>query len=108
MPNVSIKKGDTVEVIAGKDKGKTGKVLRVFPGRQRVLVEAVNFVFRHTRQTRMNVQGGVVQREASLHIANVALLCSRCNQRTRVGRKLLDDGKRVRVCKKCGEVIDKG
>jgi large subunit ribosomal protein L24 len=107
MPKMRIKKGDTVQVIAGKDKGKTGKVLRVYPDDQRVLVESVNFVMRHTRPTRSGMQGGVVQKEAALHASNVVLLCSRCDQPTRVSRKRLEDGRSVRVCKKCGEVIDR-
>ena len=108
MRKMRIKKGDTVEVIAGKDKGKTGKVLQVYPGEQRVLVESVNFIQRHTRPTRTSMQGGVVQKEAPLHASNVVLLCNRCGQATRVSRRRLEDGRRVRVCKKCDEVIDKG
>lgn len=102
-----IKKGDSVRVIAGKDVGKTGRVLQVDPGRQQVLVESVNFIMRHTRPTRTNVQGGVVQKEASLHVSNVVLLCNRCAQPTKVTTKVLDDGRKVRVCKKCGEVMDR-
>ncbi len=101
-----IKRGDTVRVVAGKDRGKTGRVLQVEPERGRVLVEAVNFVMRHTRPHRTNVQGGVIQREAALHISNVVLVCNRCAQATRVTKKALDDGRSVRVCKKCGEVVD--
>jgi large subunit ribosomal protein L24 len=108
MRKMRIKKGDTVAVIAGKDKGKTGKVLQVYPGEQRVLVESVNFIQRHTRPTRTSMQGGVVQKEAPLHASNVVLLCSRCGQATRVSKRRLEDGRRVRVCKKCDEVIDKG
>ena len=102
-----IKRGDTVRVIAGKDRGKTGRVLQVQPDGRQVLVEAVNFVMRHTRPTRTNVQGGVVQREAPLHVSNVVLLCNRCAEATKVTRKVLDDGRKVRVCKKCGEVMDR-
>jgi len=108
MRKMRIKRGDTVQVIAGKDRGKTGKVLRVYPNEQRVLVESVNFIMRHTRPTRTSVQGGVVQKEAPLHASNVVLVCSRCGQPARVSRRRLDDGRRVRVCKKCDEVIDKG
>jgi large subunit ribosomal protein L24 len=102
-----IKRGDTVRVIAGKDRGKTGKVLYVDPQAGRVLVESVNFVMRHTRPHRTNVQGGVVQREAPLQVSNVVLVCSRCSQATKVTKKILGDGRNVRVCKKCGEVVDK-
>jgi len=107
MHKMVIKRGDTVQVIAGKDKGKTGKVLRVYPDKQKVLVESINFIMRHTRASRTNVQGGVVQKEAPLHASNVALLCSRCGERSRVSRKVLGDAGRARVCKKCGEIIDK-
>jgi large subunit ribosomal protein L24 len=107
MGKMRLKRGDTVQVIAGKDAGKTGKVLRVYPDKQRVLVESVNFVMRHTRPTRSSMQGGVVQKEAPLHASNVVLVCSRCGEPTRVSRKRLDDGRSVRICKKCGEVIDR-
>ena len=108
MPKMRIKRGDTVQVITGKDRGKTGKVLQVYPDKHRVLVESVNFIMRHTRQTRSNVQGGVIQKEAPVDASNVVLLCSRCGQPTRVARKRLDDGRTMRVCKKCGEMMDKG
>jgi large subunit ribosomal protein L24 len=93
-------------VIAGKDRGKTGRVLHVDPRDRRVLVESVNFIMRHTRPHRTNVQGGVVQREAPLPVSNVVLVCNRCAQATKVTKKVLEDGRKVRVCKKCGEVID--
>jgi len=108
MRKMRIKRGDTVQVIAGKDRGKTGKVLQVYPDKQRVLVESVNFIQRHTRPTRTSMQGGVVQKEAPLHASNVVLVCSRCGQTTRVSRRRLEDGRRVRVCKKCDEVVDRG
>ncbi|MGI6603642.1 MAG: 50S ribosomal protein L24 [Firmicutes bacterium] len=107
QPKVHVKKGDTVIVIAGKDCGKKGKILRVFPAKGRVLVEGVNMIKRHTRPTRKIQQGGIISQEAPLHASNVQLVCSRCGKPARVGKKVLADGRRVRVCKKCGEVVDK-
>ncbi|MBI4532075.1 MAG: 50S ribosomal protein L24 [Candidatus Latescibacteria bacterium] len=100
-----IRKGDTVVVLAGDDAGRQGKVLKVFPKRYRAIVEGVNFIKRHTRPNRSNQQGGIVEKEASLHMSNIALICSRCDQRTRIGVKILEDGGRVRVCRKCGEMM---
>lgn len=105
-PKVHVKKGDTVIVITGKDKGHKGKVLSVLPKKQRVIVEKANIVKRHTRPTRTMPQGGIIEKEAPIHSSNVMLFCSKCNNATRVGRKILDDGRKVRVCKKCGEVLD--
>jgi large subunit ribosomal protein L24 len=104
----SIRKNDTVLVVTGRDRGKRGRVLRVVPARDRVIVEGVNFIKRHTRPNpQRNVKGGIVEREAPLHASNVQLLCPECGKQTRVGRKLLDDGRRVRVCVKCEGVVDK-
>lgn len=105
MPGLKLKKGDKVMVIAGKDRGKSGKILRAFPRENRVLVEGVNIVKRHARPTQKNPQGGIVERESPIHISNVMLVCPRCNQPTRVGRKITHEGK-FRVCKKCGEEIE--
>ncbi|MBO9309198.1 MAG: 50S ribosomal protein L24 [Chloroflexi bacterium] len=103
-----IKKGDTVEVIAGKDIGQRGEVLAVFPKRDRVVVEKVNIVKKHQkrRQTRSGVQHGIIQFEAPIHISNVMLVCKSCDKRTRVGFRINEEGKKVRVCKKCGQDID--
>ncbi|MDX1623742.1 MAG: 50S ribosomal protein L24 [Gemmatimonadota bacterium] len=100
-------KGDTVLVIAGNDRGKTGKVLAVFPKEDRVLVEGVNFIKRHTRPTQQNPQGGIMEREAPIHESNAMLYCSKCGRGTRVSHDTLGDGTRVRVCVHCGEVIEK-
>ena len=100
-----IKKNDTVMVLCGKDKGKTGKVLRVFPEKERVIIEGVNLVKRHTKPNPKNQQGGIVSREASLHISNVNLFCSRCQKGVRFGVRLLEDGSKVRICRKCGEAF---
>lgn len=103
---VHVRKGDTVVVITGKDAGRKGKVLGVLPKKQRVIVEKINVVKRHTRPTRSLPQGGILEKEAPVHSSNVMLYCSKCDRPTRVGKKVLSDGKRVRVCKKCGEVLD--
>jgi len=101
-----VKKDDQVIVIAGKEKGKTGKILRVITKKERVLVEKVNFVKRHTRPSSQTRQGGILEKEAPIHASNVMIICTKCNLPVRVGRKLLEDGKKVRYCKKCGELID--
>ena len=103
----SIKRNDVVEVIAGKEKGKRGKVLIVLVDKQRVIVERVNFIKRHQRPTQKVRQGGIIEREGSLHISNVMLVCGKCGKRTRTGIQTLADGQRVRVCKKCNEIVDK-
>jgi large subunit ribosomal protein L24 len=103
-----VRKNDTVLVVGGKDRGKRGRVLRVIPGRNRVLVEGVNFIKRHTRPNpQQNIKGGVVEREASLHASNVQIVCPECGAATRIGRQVLDDGRKVRVCRKCDGAVDK-
>lgn len=105
-----IKKGDKVAVIAGKDKGKDGKVLQVITDRQRVVVEGVNKVKRHMKPNQQNKQGGIVEKEAALHISNVAILDPKSNKPTRIGVKTVEKGKKqhkVRYAKKSGEVLDK-
>ena len=102
-----VKKDDTVVILAGKDKGKTGKVLRVLPEKQRVLVENLNIIKRHTRPTQANNEGGILEREASIDISNVQLVCSSCSKPARTGQRVLEDGSKVRFCKKCNEVVDK-
>ncbi|SFN02548.1 50S ribosomal protein L24 [Thermodesulforhabdus norvegica] len=101
-----IKKDDIVMVIAGKEKGKTGKVLRVIKKKDRVIVEKLNMVKRHLRPGPYSQEGGILEREAPIHISNVMLVCPKCSKPTRVGYKFLDDQSKVRYCKKCGEVID--
>ena len=103
-----VRKNDTVLVVGGKDRGKRGRVLRVIPDRNRVLVEGVNFIKRHTRPNpQQNVKGGVVEREASLHASNVQIVCPECGAPTRIGHQMLDDGRKVRVCRKCDGAVDK-
>ncbi len=101
-----LKKNDTVMIIAGRERGKTGKVLRVLPEEGRVLVERLNLVKRHTKPRSQQQAGGIVEKEASLHLSNVLPVCGRCNKPTRVGRKRLDDGKAVRICRRCGEQME--
>ncbi len=102
-----IKRGDTVEVISGRDKGKRGKVLRVIPKEGKVIVEGVNVLKRHQRPNPRMREGGIVEREAPIYASKVMLVCPSCGQRTRVGFKVLEDGNKVRYCKKCGEIIDR-
>jgi len=103
-----IRKNDSVLVIAGKDRGKRGRVLKVLPERNRVVVEGVNFIKRHTKPNpSRQVKGGIMEREASLHASNVQLVCPECEKPTRIGRKLLGDGRKVRICRKCEGVVDK-
>jgi len=101
-----LKKNDKVKIIAGKDKGKIGKVLMVNRKDNRVIVENINVVKKHTRPSAQNRQGGIVENESPLHISNVMLMCNKCVSPGRVKMKLLDDGKKVRFCGKCGEVMD--
>ncbi len=104
----SIRKNDNVLVLTGRDRGKRGRVLRVLPNKTRVIVEGVNFIKRHTKANpQRNIKGGIVQREAAVHASNVQLVCPECGAPTRVGHKRLDDGNRVRVCRKCNGVVDK-
>ena len=102
-----IRKNDLVEVLSGKEKGKTGKVLQVFYKKGRVLVEKVNFVKRHSRPSAHTRQGGIIQKEAPLHVSKVLLVCPKCNQGTRMGSKALEGGKKALVCKACGEQIER-
>jgi large subunit ribosomal protein L24 len=103
-----IRKNDNVLVITGKDRGKRGRVLRVLPDKNRLIVEGVNLIKRHTKPNPgKNVKGGIVEREASLHASNVQMVCPECDKPTRLGRKILGDGRKVRICRKCEGVVDK-
>ena len=108
MQSVHVRRGDTVGVIAGREKGKRGKVLRVLTGKGRVLVEHVNMVKKHQRPTQKLRQGGIIEREAPLHLSNVMLVDPRSDKPTRVGVKQLADGRKARVARKSGEMMDKG
>ncbi|WP_160212794.1 MULTISPECIES: 50S ribosomal protein L24 [Bacteria] len=106
MNSMKIKKGDTVVVLTGKDKGKQGEVKKSIPKAQRVVVEKVNMVKKAMRPTQANPQGGISSIEAPLHVSNVMLVCPECKQPTRVSKRVNEAGKKVRVCKKCGKDID--
>ena len=101
-----IKKDDKVKVLAGKDRGKIGKVLKVDRKKDRILVENINIAKRHTRPTATNRQGGIIESEAPVHSSNVMLMCNKCVKPVRIKMQQLDDGKKVRVCRKCNEQID--
>jgi len=103
---MNIRKDDTVLVIAGKDKGKKGKVRFSYPDKKRILVEGVNFIKKHSKAKGAARQAGIIDREATIPVSNVMLLCSKCNHPARVGFRSLVDGRKVRFCRTCGEVID--
>jgi large subunit ribosomal protein L24 len=102
-----IKKGDTVMVISGRERGKTGKVLSLRPVEGKVTVEKLNIIKRHTKPSQKIRQGGIIEREAPMSLANVMFLCGNCNKATRLGIRILEDGRRVRVCRKCNEVVER-
>ena len=101
-----LKKGDLVQIIAGDNKGQTGKILKVDPEKLRVFVEGKNLVKRHTKPNRVNQQGGILEKEAAIHISNVMLVCPKTGKPTRIGSRILEDGKKVRVSKKSKEMVD--
>ncbi|MCK5226633.1 MAG: 50S ribosomal protein L24 [Desulfobulbaceae bacterium] len=100
-----LKRQDQVEVIAGKDKGRVGKVLKVL-SREKILVEKINMVKRHMKPSMANQQGGIIDKEAPIHASNVMLICPKCTKNVRIRKKILDDGVKVRICKKCGESVE--
>ena len=108
MPTATpIKKNDEVYILAGKDRGKTGRVLIVMPQDQKIVVEGVQMIKRHTRANpQRNVKGGIVEKEAPINISNVALVCKNCKKHTRIANKVLADGQVIRACKKCGSTIE--
>jgi large subunit ribosomal protein L24 len=106
MPKLRIRKDDEVIVVSGRDRGKRGKVLRAYPAENRVLVEGVNIVKRHTKPSHLEPQGGIKEKEAPIHVSNVALIDPKTNGATRVGFKVLADGRKVRFAKRSGEVLD--
>jgi len=101
------KKGDMVKVISGKDKGKTGKILKAIPNKDRIVIEKINLIKKHQRPDQKS-KGGVVEKEESIHVSQVGLLCNKCNTAVRVRNKILEDGKKVRICSKCSDVINVG
>lgn len=104
--SLHIKKDDKVKIIAGKDRGKIGKVLKVLGKNGRVLVENVNIMKRHSKPTARNKQGGIVEKEAAIHRSNVMVMCGKCVKATRIRMRTMEDGKKMRICAKCGETID--
>lgn len=105
--NLKLKKDDVIAVITGKDRGKKGRVLQVFPKEERLLAEGINYRKVHRRPTRDNPKGGIVQMEGSLALSNVMLICPRCGKPTRIGYTFLADGTKQRICKKCREILEK-
>jgi large subunit ribosomal protein L24 len=103
-----VRRNDNVLVITGKDRGKRGRVLKVLPETNRLIVEGLNMIKRHMKPNpNRNIQGGVVSREAALHASNVQIVCPECGKPTRIGRRILGDGRKVRICRKCEGVVDK-
>ena len=107
LQKLHIKKNDLVMVISGKEQGKSGRVLKVLPEKEKVIVEKINFIKKHTRPHGQQRRGGIVEKEAPLYVSNVALLCEKCNKPVRIGHRILEDGKKSRFCRKCGEIFDK-
>lgn len=101
-----IRKNDSVMVIAGRERGKTGKVLKVMPKENRALIERVNLVKRHARPRGPQQPGGILEKEAPIHLSNLMVMCDKCNAPVRVGRKILGDGSKARICRRCGEALD--
>lgn len=103
---MQIRKNDSVMVIAGKERGKTGKVLRILKDKDAVIIERMNIVKRHTRPRGPQQTGGIVEKEAPIHASNIMILCDKCNAPSRIGHKFLADGKKIRVCRNCKEALD--
>jgi large subunit ribosomal protein L24 len=107
MPRVHIKKNDMVYLLSGKDRGKTGKVLKVFLAKGRAVVEGLNYIQKHTRPNpQKNVKGGILPKESPIHISNLMVVCKRCNKHSRMGFSVMQDGRKARVCKGCNELLD--
>jgi large subunit ribosomal protein L24 len=104
---LGLKKEDTVVVTTGREKGKRGRVLRVEQAKERVLIEKINIIKKHMKPNQQNQQGGIIEKEAPVHISNVRLICPKCDKPTRIGNSALTDGRKVRVCMKCKEVMDR-
>ncbi len=102
-----VKKVDLVMVISGKDRGKKGKVLKTYPSEKKVIVEGVNFTKKHQRPTNQYREGGIIERESPIYVSKVMVVCPNCDKPTRIAHKILENGEKVRACKKCGEIIDK-
>lgn len=103
---MEIRKNDSVMVIAGRERGKTGKVLKVLPEKDRIIVERVNLVKRHSKPKGPQQPGGIVEKEAAIHASNIMIMCDKCNAPVRIGRKILADGQKIRICRRCSEALD--
>jgi len=103
---MKIRKNDTVLVIAGKDKGKKGKVRFAYPKKERILIEGINFIKKHSKAKGQMKQAGIIDLEAPINVSNVMLFCDKCNHSVRIGHRFLEDGRKVRICRSCREVID--
>ncbi|MGE5820386.1 MAG: 50S ribosomal protein L24 [Deltaproteobacteria bacterium] len=103
---MQIRKNDSVMIIAGRERGKTGKVLRVISDKGAAIIERVNLIKRHTRPKGPQQPGGIVEKEAAIHASNLMIMCDKCNAPVRIGRKILADGKKIRICRRCGEALD--
>ena len=107
MPRVHIKKNDMVYVLSGKDRGKTGKVLKVYLDKNRAVVEGINYIQKHTRPNpQKNVKGGILPKESPIHISNLMVVCKRCSKPARVGVSVIQSGRKARICKNCNELLD--
>lgn len=104
--SLHIKKNDSIVVISGKEKGKRGRVLSVSPSKESLIIEKINMIKRHMKPSRKQAQGGIIEKESSIHMSNVMMICPKCAKPTRIGNTSLQGGKKVRVCKKCREVMD--
>lgn len=103
---MQIRKNDSVMVVAGRERGKTGKVLRVLPDKGALIIERMNLVKRHSKPRGPQQPGGIVEKEASIHASNIMIMCGKCNAPVRIGHKQLGDGKKIRICRRCGEALD--
>lgn len=103
---MKLHKNDSVMVVTGRERGKTGKVLRVLPERNQAIIERVNLVKRHTRPRGPQQTGGILEKEAPIHLSNLMIMCDKCNAPVRIGRKVLADGEKVRICRRCGEPLE--
>lgn len=103
---LGIKKNDTVLVIRGDEKGKKGRVIAVQKEKDRLLIESINMIKKHMKPSKKQTQGGIIEKEAPIHRSNIMLICSKCNKPTRISHRMLENGKKIRACKKCGEVIE--
>jgi len=106
-PKFHVKKNDLVMVVSGKERGKSGRILKVLPEKEKVIIEKINFIKRHARPHGKQRQGGILEKEAPLHLSNVMLLCEKCNKAVRVGHRVVEGNKKARYCRKCGEILDK-